>query len=419
MSGSPKYSTVRANAARRERLERERREREARRQAEQARRAALALANRQRAARQRLTELTSQCVALRDQPGVAPASVDRLLAAARGLEAEISQATTDDRLAAASKRLADLTTERNAVAADRSRRLTADARARLDLLWRGLREPREQDARRFDRDGHDEARRALDRLEAALRAGDLAAFTARFDQAASRVESHLRQVWTALAEHEERVRAVAARTDELAARRDGLAADARAAGIDQRDLDIALDALALIRSEIAGDRPEAAADLARALTRRLETIERTLDDAIDRLVLRREMLTSVVEMLPGLGFAVVPGSLTETADGSIALHANRRTGDGLTVVVQDDTEQEHRISYLRPTPGAGALTAAGCTSLVALAGELSGSLGRNGFETGELTWDDDPDQPPRPGRAQQAVAEDRPRARGRVGERDR
>lgn len=416
MSGSPKYSTVRANAARRERLERERRQREARRQAEKAKRAAAALAKRRRAAQQRATELAARCHALREAPGVEPARLERLLAATRSVEEAIGEATSDERLAAATRRLAGLATERAAVEAERARRLTADAQARLALLRHSLMEPREQDARRFDRAGHRAAQHELDRLDGLLRSGDLAGFTARFDDAAAQIESHLRQVWTAMEQHEERLRAVAARTDELAARREALAADARAAGIEHRDLDVALDALALIRSEITADQPDDAAELARALTHRLEEIERTLDDAIDRLVLRREMLTSVVEMLPGLGFAVVPGSLTETEDGSIALRADRRTGDRLTVVVQDDAEQEHRISYLRPAAGDGVqLSTAACTSLVSLAGQLSSSLGRGGFETGELTWDDDPGEPPRPGPVQPAAAEGPRRAQRESG----
>jgi hypothetical protein len=203
--------------------------------------------------------------------------------------------------------------------------------------------------------------------------------------------------------------------DETAARIAGLTGDAAAADIPFEDLAIAAEVLDEVRAHVAADRPADAVELGNQLLGRLDDVERDLDAAIERLSARREMLESIVDALPALGFAVDAGSLTHGADGSVGIQARRIGGEGLAVVVQNDVngaEEEHRINYLRETAsGQPLLDPRACTSLVSVAESLNSSMRGAGFDADEVAWEGADPERRRPGRRHSAGAEQTTRYR--------
>jgi hypothetical protein len=200
--------------------------------------------------------------------------------------------------------------------------------------------------------------------------------------------------------------------DETSAQIAGLTEDAAAADIPFEDLAIAAEVLDEVRAHVAADRPADAVELGNQLLGRLDDVERDLDAAIERLSARREMLDSIVDALPSLGFAVDAGSLTQGADGSVGIQARRIGGEGLMVVVQNDAEEEHRVNYLRESAsGQPLLDPRACTSLVSLAETLNSSMRSAGFDADEVAWDGtDPERRPT-GRRRAAGAEQATRYR--------
>jgi hypothetical protein len=197
-----------------------------------------------------------------------------------------------------------------------------------------------------------------------------------------------------LAENAEHRRAAAVLVQEVDARLTGLMNDATEADVMLQELTLAGEALQLIRAEFSADRPAVALELAIQLAARLHDIERELDSAIERISARREMLGSIVEALPSLGFAVELDSLRERSDGSIGIQARRRTGEALAVVVEDAKRDEYRVNYLRGTKTA-VLDRDSCVSFASLAENLNDSVRGNGFDTSPVTWEgDDGTRPP-------------------------
>jgi hypothetical protein len=197
-----------------------------------------------------------------------------------------------------------------------------------------------------------------------------------------------------LAQNAVQRRAAAVLVQEVDARLTGLVNDATEADVMLQELTLAGEALQLIRAEFSADRPAVALELAIQLAARLHDIERELDSAIERISARREMLGSIAEALPSLGFAVELDSLRERADGSIGIRARRRTGEALAVVVEDAKRDEYRVNYLRGTATA-VLDRDSCVSFASLAENLNDSVRGNGFDTSPVTWEgDDGVRPP-------------------------
>lgn len=398
MSRSPKYSTVRSSERRRKRLAAERVERERKRRAEQVERAAVAFTNASTAADTRLTALAERCTETVGDPAATDEDREQLATAVARARRALTAADTLDELAALTRRLEDVERQRVAVVAELLRRGRHNAAQQLASLRAMLGELDPADRTRFDRSAAASLDQAMTKLAGVLDRGDVAAFDERIEDVRARLREHHVEVTTSAARHAEQHRAARRLIDENAARIAGLVGDAAAADIPFEDLAVAGEVLDEVRTHTAADRPADAVELGNQLLGRLDDVERDLDSAIERLSARREMLGSIVDALPELGFAVDAGSLTHGLDGSVGIQARRIGGEGLMVVVQNDAEEEHRVNYLRETAsGQPLLDARACSSLVSLAESLNSSIRRAGFDAGEVSWEGtDPDhRPPR------------------------
>ncbi|SEF27308.1 hypothetical protein SAMN05421837_103732 [Amycolatopsis pretoriensis] len=391
MSRSPKYSTVRASELIRERLEAERQARERKRKEEQERRAKAALARSRAAITRQVAAAAARCAALAEQPSAVAADLTAANAALERARRAAGTAANDDEIAIAVRALDEAERLRVAAAAEVLRRSSRHAAGQLAAV-RGL--LAELDAGQRTRFSPITARtvdESVVLLATALDNGNIALFEQNIETLLTQVRAHHQEVTTRAAEHAEHVRTAKSTFDELAARVAGLTADAQAARTPLGELPVAADVLGTISAKLAADRPIEAMELAVRLAHRLDDLEEELDTAIERLSARREMLGSIIEALPSLGFAVDQGSFVHGEDGSIGMEAHRRSGEALVVVVQDDEAEDHRINYLRES--GGPLEARACSSLKSLAEELNSSLRRNGFSAGSVTWDEDGPRP--------------------------
>lgn len=394
MSRSPKYSTVRASELVRERLEAERQARERKRKEEQERRAKAALERTRAAITRQVAAATARCDALAEQPAAVAADLAGPKAALDRAGRAVRTAANDDDIAAALRALDEAERLRVTASADILRRSARHAAGQLSAV-RGLLAELEPARRaRFAPTAARTVDESVVLLANALDNGNIALFEQHIETLLTQVRAHHLDVTTRAAEHDEQVRTATTALEELTARVAGLTADAQAAHTPLGSLPVAGEVLATIRTTLDADRPAEAMDLAVRLAHRLDELEEELDTAIERLSARREMLGSIIEALPSLGFAVNQGSFVHGEDGSIGMEARRHSGEALMVVVQDDEAEEHRVNYLRET--GGPLEARACASLRSLAEELNSSLRRNGFTPGSVTWDD-PGPRPAPG----------------------
>lgn len=224
-----------------------------------------------------------------------------------------------------------------------------------------------------------DVRRALNQ---ASTVDDVSAAVRRLDEVSGMTEQ--------LAQYAEQRRTAENRLTELEARLLGLVADADETDVPLEDLTLAREALEFIRSEADTAPPLEILELTGQLAGRLNDVERDLDAAIERISARREMLTSIVDALPTLGFSIDVGSLLERPDGSIGIQAHRRTGESLAVVVEDGHRDEHRVNYLRETgTGTAVLDRQACSELSGLAEQLNESVRGTGFEAAAVSWDGD------------------------------
>lgn len=412
MSKSPKYSVVADGEARRRKREQQRQARERKRREEEAARAR----ERLKAARKRIdpqiAALIEACAALAADPFAQPGDIAPLTAALDRLRTDVDIATSADDVFAAIYSLHEIDERRRAMEANISRRRLHSAEQQVAELRQTLADLAPGSRLRFDATGVRETDAKIDELTEDLRAGRMERFAERANDVVARVDEHRQAVASALAHHVERREKAGAHLEEQRGRHALLASDARQAGVVLEELAMAEEALEYIASKLEADAPTEASELASRLALWLDSVERELDAAIDRVTARREILMSITDALPGLGFAVDPRSLVESPDGSIGLQAHLRTGDGLAVIVQDGGAEPHRISYLREgSAGIGdhTLDASSCSSLTELATKLNDSVRREGFTPGRVTWDDDPGDGP------SAVARQRPDWLGAAG----
>jgi hypothetical protein len=405
VSRSPKYSAVSASELTRRRLEQERRERERKRAQEQAKRAKIAVDKAKAAASSRLDSLAARCGALGRQPSANAADLAPVNEALKRARRTVDSAANFDEIAAAVRALDEAERLRVDTSAEVLRRSTRNAATQLASLRGLLAELNAGQRARFDPVAAASIDDAVATLARALDRGNIASFETSVEGVLASVRAHHITVSEQVAEHGERINAATVAADELAARIAGLTADARAARTPLGDLPVAADVLDSVRAELEADRPVEALELAVRLSARLDDLEGDLDTAIERLSARREMLGSIIEALPALGFAVDVASLVHGDDGSIGVQAQRLGGEALTVVVQDDEAEEHRVNYLRDAAGTRVLDGKACSSLRTLAEDLNSSLRRNGYDPGAVTWDDDAKRPP-PGGGRVSMAEE-------------
>ena len=400
MSKSPKYSRVSSSAERRRQQERARQQREREREERRKQREKEALQKARQRADKRLEQVARRQKALGADTAADPAESKAIRSSLDTAGKSIRQATAPGAVSAALRQLdeIDQRISRAEAAAQQSRQL--EAAQRLEHLGRRLTEMEPAARQRFDPAGAAETDRLIGELSSLAKRGDTTAFPARADVATAAVDKHVRTVGEGVARHEEQGRELALRHADLAGRVADLESDAAAADVTLGDLRTARETLDYIADTIDADDLEGAANLTGRLGDRLGRLERDLDQAIDRIIARREMLGAIVAALPGLGFTVNPSSKTETADGTIGIQAFRSSGASLAVVVQDNGADEHRVSYVAEafpgqSPGVREMSPGACDTVVDLAEALGASIGTAGFAVGEVTWDDGPgDLPP-------------------------
>jgi hypothetical protein len=403
VSRSPKYSIVRTSELIGKRLEKERLARERRREEDREKRAKAALEQARATLTRQVAAVAARCEALGRQPAATPAELATTREALERARWAIDAAVDDAGIAAAVRTLDVAERLRVTASTELLRRSTRHATGQLAAV-RGLLAELDAEQRiRYEPAAAAAVDEAVATLAKALDHGDIAAFERHVEAVLTQVRAHHLAVTTRAAEHAERSWTAKATLDELAARLAGLTADAQAARTPLGSLKVAGEVLDAVRAELAADRPGEALALAERLAHRLDALEEELDTAIERLSARREMLGSIIEALPALGFAVNRASFVHGTDGSIGMQARRHRGEALMVVVEDDGPDDHRVNYLRDTTGP--LDGRACASLKTLAEELNSSMRRNGFDPGSVTWDDDGHRPP-PGARRTAVTRD-------------
>jgi hypothetical protein len=368
MSKSPKYTLARARTDVRSALRREREDRERRRAERLAGQRAAAMDAARGSVRGRYDRVAAAVAALPD-PGTLRQRVGEV-------ERAITAATGQDELLAAARDLAG-------VEADQVRLAAASAAADgLLAVYRLLATVPDADRERFDPGGAAEVRDLVN----ALRAGDAAP-----DHVLRHVGDHLRRVLLAKSEHDRDAAVAGAAATAAQVRLTLLAEDATAAGVDF-DRELADGAVQLVRSMVEDGELTDALALSTRLAARLDQLEVDLDASIDRITQRRQMLASIVDVLPRLGLSVERDSLTETADGAVGIRASRYSGDQLAVVVQEAEGGAHRIFYLSSAmAGAqargGNAQVRGCATLAEFAEQVNASVRAVGYEAGAVDWD--------------------------------
>jgi hypothetical protein len=170
-----------------------------------------------------------------------------------------------------------------------------------------------------------------------------------------------------------------------------LAADADIAGVPF-DLGPAQDAVEHLNGLVLRGEAKEATEFGEQLTQRLAVAENDLEESIDRISQRRQLLASIVDVLPSLGMSVERDSLIETTDGTMGIRAQRFNGDHVAVVVQEAGDGQHRIFYhsaamAEAEASGGDVRNRGCDTLVEFAEQVNGSLSQGGFQAGEVDWD--------------------------------
>lgn len=391
MSGSPKFSFGRQGQSRKERQARQRAERERRRREQAARQVAQALTVARAAARQRCTTIGGHRATVAAATGVDPVGLRAAADEIAQAEAEIQSASDLDALTAAAalldraeQRLVELD-----LAALEQRR--TELTAALDVLRTQLRRGGPERSARFDPEGLDECLRLLTELEGvgagpANAAGDELARTAR-----RAVQAHLSTVAQKAAAYEHSVRLASAGEGRLTQRVRELRADADAAGVLVPGLDALQRRTGQLKALLDSGRPVEAAAALEELETETDACETEVDDAIDRLATRREMLGLIAETLPQFGYAVRSGSLVEADAGGIGFAAARRDGEEVSVIVHGAGGDE-QISYLadervRVTDTGRMLSGSDCHVLQRLAERLNHAVRGAGYEVDDLQWE--------------------------------
>ncbi|WP_433363828.1 hypothetical protein ACQPZX_32845 [Actinoplanes sp. CA-142083] len=379
MSRSPKYSFAQLGQQVHERLRREQSARRKRRADAVERERDRAFARARAAALERQRELAGRATA----PDVRQTLADALSA--------IDRATTAAALAAADGML------------DGAERQIG--RHRAEVTQRGRPDPDRVAVLAAELAGFGPGRLALDPVGAAVVETGLARLRApvppgpaAVDEVEATVRQHLERAIARRSEHDRKRREAVARVGELAARLTALTDDAREARVRVRDGERAADALDVLRGQIAAGEVADVLRLCARLEQRLDASEAALDAAIDQITQRRAILGSLIKALPDVGFAVDRASLTENADGAIAVRAVRAGGDTMAVVVEP-RESDHRVLYnsdrLRREQRQGRGEAA-CAQLVEVIDALQASAVHDGVVLSTVSWEGQ-DRPAAPG----------------------
>ncbi|MDP9793133.1 hypothetical protein J2S43_001645 [Catenuloplanes nepalensis] len=392
MSGSPKYTNVRFDAARQAQLEAARRRREAER--------------RQRAEQARQRRIAAGAQAARDRAGAVTARLEQLGAAARGLtqEAHVAAALSDVRAVAATlaahldeaavkqagRRLRDAEKASDRLGTAVARELTG---RRHDAALAAAIAPLAQvtDRVRLDREGHDRVAAMIG--EAESRAGD----ERRFPDAVHRLGG-------AVQDHLERVRDRLAQLSRLAGETDEAVAGLHAAFSDADRNDVPVDGRAELDAALRDLEAERDGAHVSRWRHRLGEVRRATEELTTRVTERLDQLDRmaiVVEAasaaLPAAGLRVIDGSLVETGE-SVSFRALRSDGNPIELTVHAGDGRGTRLEYR--VDGADVVvehTAEGAVSRCELTEDLlerfHEKLGAEGVRADGVHWAGKPAEP--------------------------
>ncbi|MCX4673529.1 hypothetical protein OG453_44020 [Streptomyces sp. NBC_01381] len=390
MSGSPKFSFGRLGQLRQERQAQQRAERERRRREQAERRVARALSVARAAAQERCRALGRHRATVATSDSVDPVGLQAAVDEIAQVEAEVQSASDLDALAATAARLdraEQRLVELDLAALEQRRTELATA---LDVLRAQLRRSGPDRSARFDPKGLSECCRLLTELETAA-AGPADAASHDLARTARRtVRAHLRTVAQAAAAYEHAMRLASAGEVRLSQRVEELQADASTAGVLVPGLDALRRRVGELRSILDGGRPVEAAKALEEMEPQVDACETEVDDAIDRLATRREMLGLIVEKLPQFGYTAFPESLVESGAGGIGVAAARLDGAEVSVIVHGVGSDE-RISYLADeqvelSDAGQMLSSSDCDVLQRLAERLNEAVRSAGYEVDGLQW---------------------------------
>ncbi|MGB2567906.1 hypothetical protein ACPFP2_05565 [Micromonospora citrea] len=393
MSGSPKYTTVDFDAARRAELEaaRRRRQEERRRRREEQRQQRLAAGV--RAADVRRDALATRLRQLADTSRGLPQHARVTVEADR--VAGLRRPTDEAGLSRLGRELRGAERRADELTAEVSQELTRQEQGRAVELavapLRGL-----ADAEQLDPVGHRTIAVLLD--ETRRRAGDPRGFADLHRRLGEAVGAHLETV----RDRQAHLLRLATETDELSAQLSAVLADAEAAGV-------AVDGEAELRAEVTGLRREAAGGNADRWERRVadlrgrvEAVTAATDARLDQLERVALIVEAASAALPAAGLRVVPDSLTERPDAVVFL-AERADGSAIELTVHAGDGDGNRLEYR--TDGSDTVverTVDGRTSRCDLTEELLErfhvELAGQGVEADGLHWEGKPGEPRPPAR---------------------
>ncbi|MFG1917491.1 hypothetical protein [Micromonospora sp. NPDC048898] len=335
MSGSPKYTTVALDAARRAQLEaaRRRREEERRRRREEQRQRRLAEGI--RAADVRRDALTARLGELVDSSRGLPQHAE--VTAANNQVVGLRRPTDEAGLSRFGRELRGAERRADDLTVAVSRELTRQEQSRaVDLAVAPLRAL--ADGQQFDPVGH----RAITALvdETRRRAGDAQGFADLHLRLGEAVGAHLETV----RDRQAQLRRLATETDELSTHLVDALADAAAAGVQVAEE-------SALRAELSGLRHEAASgnvdrweQHVAGLRDRVEAVTAATDERLDQLDRMALIVEAASAALPAAGLRVVPNSLAERPD-AVVFVAERADGSPVEMTVYAGDTDGTRLEY--------------------------------------------------------------------------
>ena len=395
MSGSPKYTTVSFEAARRAQLEaaRQLREQERQRRQEEQRRRRIQAAT--RAAQLRANRVAGRIEALRQQAVGLPqlAELSDLAARAGTLSAAAPGAGDERGIARLHKDLRDVERRADTLSTTVARELTTrEHGGAVDLVVAQL--DSVSDRASLDLEGDN----AVTELTAQARAriGDPGRFPAACDRLSEAVTRHLDRA----RDRQALLLRLATESDDVAAQLTVVLDDAQAARIAIPDVDQVTAALVELRAEADGQHCGRWEQRIATLRRTVLEVTAHVDARLDQL----ERMTIVVEAataaLPVAGLRVVADSLEER-DGCVTFRAERSDGTPISLTVYAGDGRGTRLEYR--TDGADTVVETSadgeirrCDLTEQLLERFHTELDRQGVHPDGLHWAGKPEGPPPP-----------------------
>lgn len=388
MSGSPKYTTVAFDNARREQLAaaRRRREEERRRRREEHRQRRLAAGI--RAADVRRDALAARLGELVDTSRGLPQHAQ--VTAAADQVAGLRRPTDEAGLSRIGRELRGAERRADELSVAVSRELTRQEQGRAVELavapLRGL-----TDGAQFDPVGHRSIAALVD--ETRRRAGDARGFADLHQRLGEAVGAHLETV----RDRQAHLLRLATQTDELSSQLVDVLADAAAAGLAVGEESALRAELTALRQEAASGNVDRWERRVAGLRDRVEAVTAATDSRLDQLDRMALIVEAASAALPAAGLRVVPDSLAERAD-AVVFVAERADGSPVEMTVYAGDADGNRLEYR--TAGSDIVVENGvdgeisrCDLTEELLERFHAELADQGVETDGLHWEGKPGQP--------------------------